>query len=208
MREQHKHAESVQHMLAVLADLVRTTDITWREAKKVLKKDHRWQLLDGLEKDEKEKLFEQHVEQLSKKKKEKFRELLDEMSVELTSSWKDVKKLIKEDVRYAKFSSSDRKCEREYREFIKDKLVVAKSDFRELLKETKIITHKSLKKITDNDQHMKDILEVLRKDKRYLQLDDIAEEREQTIVSYLEDLDKRGPPPPPTASEPSRRLVK
>ena len=60
-------------MLAVLADLVRTTDITWREAKKVLKKDHRWQLLDGLEKDEKEKLFEQHVEQLSKKKKEKFR---------------------------------------------------------------------------------------------------------------------------------------
>ena len=60
-------------MLAVLADLVRTTDITWREAKKLLKKDHRWQLLDGLEKDEKEKLFEQHVEILSKKKKEKFR---------------------------------------------------------------------------------------------------------------------------------------
>ena len=36
------------------------------------------------------------------------RELLDEMSVELTSSWKEVKKLIKEDVRYSKFSSSDR----------------------------------------------------------------------------------------------------
>ena len=86
--------------------------------------------------------------------------------------------------------------------------MIAKSDFRELLKETKIITHESLKKITDNDQHMKDILEVLRKDKRYLQLDDIAEEREQMIVSHLEELDKRGPPPPPTASEPSRRLVK
>ena len=36
------------------------------------------------------------------------RELLDEMNVELTSSWKEVKKLIKEDVRYSKFSSSDR----------------------------------------------------------------------------------------------------
>ncbi|XP_037088891.1 transcription elongation regulator 1-like, partial [Pollicipes pollicipes] len=207
-REQHKHAEAVQHMLAVLADLVRTTDITWREAKRLLKKDHRWQLMDSLEKDEKEKLFEQHIEQLSKKKKEKFRELLDELNVELASSWKDVKKQMKDDPRYSKFSSSDRKCEREYREYLKDKMVVAKSDFRELLKETKIITHESLKKITDNDQHMKDILEVLRKDKRYLQLDQIAEEREQMIVAYLEDLDKRGPPPPPTASEPSRRLVK
>ena len=37
-----------------------------------------------------------------------LRELLDEMNVELTSSWKEVKKLIKDDVRYSKFSSSDR----------------------------------------------------------------------------------------------------
>lgn len=52
------------------------------------------------------------------------------------------------------------KCEREFREFLKDKLVVAKAEFRELLQETKIVTHESLKRITENDQHMKDILEV------------------------------------------------
>jgi len=207
-REQHKHAESVQHMVALLADLVRTTDMSWREAKKLLKKDHRYSLLDGLEKDQKEAIFEEHIAQLSKKKKEKFRELLAEMNVELNSNWKDVKKLIKDDPRYCKFSSSDRKCEREYREYLKDQMVVAKADFRELLKETKVVTHESLKKVTENDQHMKDILEVLRKDRRYLQLDEIADEREQMIVAHLEELDKRGPPPPPTASEPSRRILK
>lgn len=52
----------------------------------------------------------------------------------LDSNWKDLKKEIKDDPRYTKFSSSDKKCEREFREFLKDKLVAAKADFRELLK--------------------------------------------------------------------------
>jgi hypothetical protein len=38
-----------------------------------------------------------------------FRELLDETGeVTLTSSWKEIKKLVKDDPRYSKFSSSDR----------------------------------------------------------------------------------------------------
>jgi hypothetical protein len=37
------------------------------------------------------------------------RELLDETGeVTLTSSWKEIKKLVKDDPRYSKFSSSDR----------------------------------------------------------------------------------------------------
>lgn len=73
----------------------------------------------------------------------------------LTTSWKKIRSLIKDDVRYAKFSSSDRvrtqhypfpsaipimflfcfqKCEKEFNEFMKDKMVAAKADFRELLK--------------------------------------------------------------------------
>lgn len=34
-REQHKHDEAVQHFNALLADLVRNPDSSWREAKKV-----------------------------------------------------------------------------------------------------------------------------------------------------------------------------
>lgn len=53
-----------------------------------------------------------------------------------------VKKMIRDDPRYAKFSSSERKCEKEFKEYLKDKMAAAKSDFRELLKETKTITYK------------------------------------------------------------------
>ncbi|KAF4522361.1 hypothetical protein B566_EDAN012218 [Ephemera danica] len=205
-REQHKHDEAVQHFSALLVDLVRNADLSWREAKRVLRKDSRWELAELLERDEKEKLFAQHIEQLARKKREKYRELLEETpEVTLTCSWKEIKRIIKEDPRYTKFSTSERKCEREFREYIKDKVVAAKADFRELLKETKLITHKSL---SEGEQHLKDVEETLKKDRRYLVLEYIADERRKLLMTYLEDLEKRGPPPPPTASEPSRRITK
>lgn len=74
-----------------------------------------------------------------------------------------------------------------------------------LLQETKLITHNSLKLLQENEQHIHEIEEILKKDKRYLILNYIPEERTKLILSYLEDLEKRGPPPPPTASEPNKR---
>lgn len=66
-------------MLEMVVTLqVRQADMGWREAKRMLRKDHRWELAELLDRDEREKLFNEHVEQLSKKKREKFRELLDE----------------------------------------------------------------------------------------------------------------------------------
>lgn len=40
---------------------------------------------------------------------------------------------------------------------------------------------------------------------RYLVLEHLGNERTSIVMNYLEELDKRGPPPPPTASEPTRR---
>ena len=77
-----------------------------------------------------------------------------------------------------------------------------------LLQETKLITHKSLQTVRENQSHMNEIEEILKNDKRYLVLDFIPQERTQLVLNYLEELDRRGPPPPPTASEPSRRSVK
>ncbi|KAG1680715.1 Transcription elongation regulator 1 [Nymphon striatum] len=205
-REHHKHGEAIQHFNALLTDLVRQSDLTWKEAKRLLRKDHRWELVDSLERDEKEKLFHDHIDSLAKKKKEKFRELLEETSsFSLTSSWKEVRKLIKEDSRYLKFSSSDRKCEREFKDYMRDKLVSAKADFRELLKETKYITYKSKKLCEESDQHMKETMEILKNDKRYLVFESIPDEAEKMLNGYIDDLYRRGPPPPPTASEPARR---
>lgn len=76
------------------------------------------------------------------------------------------------------------------------------------LQETKLINHKSLKLVQENEQHIREIEEILKKDRRYLVLDYMPDERTKLIVTYLEDLDKRGPPPPPTASEPTRRPTK
>ncbi|KAI5741424.1 hypothetical protein M8J76_013512 [Diaphorina citri] len=51
---------------------VRNSELTWREAKRQLRKDHRWDSADLLDRDEKEKLFNEHIEELTKKKREKF----------------------------------------------------------------------------------------------------------------------------------------
>lgn len=81
----------------------------WREVKRILRKDHRWDLAESLSREEKEKLFNEHIETLMRRKREKFRELLDETSeVSLMSTWKEIKKIIKEDPRYTKFASSER----------------------------------------------------------------------------------------------------
>ena len=44
----------------------------------MLRKDHRWEMAELLERDEKEKYFEEHKENLYKKSKEMFHKLLDE----------------------------------------------------------------------------------------------------------------------------------
>ncbi|XP_051533405.1 transcription elongation regulator 1-like isoform X2 [Myxocyprinus asiaticus] len=208
-REQHKREEAIQHFRALMSDMVRSTDASWSETRRNLRKDHRWESSSLLERHEKEKLFEEHVEALTKRKKEHFRQLLDETSmITLTTTWKEVKKIIKEDPRCIKFSGSDRKKQREFEDYIKDKYITAKADFRTLLKETKFITYRSRKFMQESDQHLKDIEKILQNDKRYLVLECVPEERRKLIMFYIEDLDRRGPPPPPTASEPTRRSTK
>ncbi|KAL7885723.1 hypothetical protein AOLI_G00060180 [Acnodon oligacanthus] len=208
-REQHKREEAVQHFKALMSDMVRSSDATWSETRRSLRKDHRWESSSLLEREEKERLFNEHIEALTKKKKELFRQLLDETAiVTLTSTWKEVKKSIKDDPRCLKFSSSDRKKQREFEDYIKDKHITAKADFRTLLKETKFITYKSRKLIQESEQHLTDIEKILQNDKRYLVLDCVPEERHKLIMAYVEELDRRGPPPPPTAFEPARRSTK
>uniref|UniRef100_A0A1A7X020 Transcription elongation regulator 1 n=1 Tax=Iconisemion striatum TaxID=60296 RepID=A0A1A7X020_9TELE len=208
-REQHKREEAIQNFKALMSDMVRSSDAAWSDTRRNLRKDHRWESASLLEREEKEKLFNEHVEALAKKKKEQFRQLLDEtIMITLTTTWKEVKKVIKDDPRCIKFSSSDRKRQREFEDYIKDKYITAKADFRTLLKETKFITYRSRKLIQESEQHLKDVEKILQNDKRYLVLECVPDERRKLIMFYIEDLDRRGPPPPPTASEPTRRSTK
>merc|ERR1712176_72766 len=209
-REQHDHTAAVNGFSALLQDLIRTPDYSWKEAKKILKKDSRWEIVTGgnLEKSERERLFDDHIDHLIAKKKDAFRSLLDELKdVPLDASFKDIKKDIKDDARYSKFSSSDKKCEKEFLAWLKDRVNLARQDYRQLLAETKLITHKSLQMIKDKEgSHMEEVEELLSKDSRYHVLEPLDDDRADILMSYLEELERRGPPPPPTASEPSRRL--
>ncbi|ODN01142.1 Transcription elongation regulator 1 [Orchesella cincta] len=205
-RDLYRHEEAVQEFQSLLADLVRTSDVTWKDVKKAAKRDRRWAAVSFLSKEEMEDLFLHHCENISRKKKQRFRELLEEAGVKLNSTWKDMRKKIKDDPRYVKFSSSERKCEREFEVYLKDKSSSMKSEFRELLKETKTLTYRSKQQIRENPHMIKDIEALLGKDKRYLIMDSMPDERHRLLVEYLDDLERKGVPPPPTASEPSRRM--
>jgi len=203
-KEIHLKEKAVQHFHALLTDMVRKPDSSWKETKRALRKDHRWSMADPLSKEEKEKLFNEHIAKLNIRKKDQFRKLLDETpELSFISSYKSIKKIVKEDPRFSKFSSSDRKREAEFNEYLNDKLASAKLDFRQLLKETHLITHRSKEQIKDSRKHLSDIIQVLKNDRRYLVLDCMEDERERLLMNYLEELYRRGPPPPPTATVPS-----
>merc|ERR1740131_754078 len=191
-RKEHLHTEMVNGFGALLTDLIRTPDYMWKEAKKVLKKDSRWESLD-LEKSEKEQLFDEHMDRLMKKKKDSYHSLLDEIKdVTLDSSFKDVKKSIRDDPRFSKFSSSEKKCEKEFYNWIKEKTQKAREDYKNLLKETKVITYKSLEQIKEKDgNHMEEIEEILSKDSRYHVMEPLNDDRADILMSYLEELEER-----------------
>lgn len=109
-REHHKKGEAIGHFNALLTDLVRNADLTWKEVKRTLRKDHRFPMVEvALEREERERLFNEHVNMLEKKKRDKFREMLDEMpSLDFGSSWKEVKRQIRDDPRYMKYNSSEK----------------------------------------------------------------------------------------------------
>ncbi|MEE6479519.1 hypothetical protein FKM82_012273 [Ascaphus truei] len=77
-REQHKREEAIQSFKALLSDMVRSSDVSWSDTRRTLRKDHRWESGSLLEREEKEKLFNEHIDALTKKKREHFRQLLDE----------------------------------------------------------------------------------------------------------------------------------
>jgi len=206
-RQKHRHDEATLHFKALLTDMVRNTDQSWSETKRQLKKDNRWDLASLLQREEKERAFNNHIDALNKKKKSAFKQLLSEVpEIKLNTRWKEAKRIktVKEDPRFTKFSSSDRKREREYDDFLKERFVNAKSDLRELLRECKLITHKTRSALKTSPDKMKEIIAMLENDKRYIDLECLEEERDEVIQNFIEELYRRGPPPPPTATEPNR----
>lgn len=140
-REQVKKEKAIENFKALLTDMVRTPDAEWKETKNNLKKDPRWN--QDIDREKKERLFQDHLRMLNKKRQAAFYTLLSDHCT-LTSTWKEVKKAVKADPRFEKICSNERKrdLEREFEDYMKEKYRTAKKEFEELLRETKLITYK------------------------------------------------------------------
>ena len=66
-----------------------------------------------------------------------------ENNVNTTSNWKDIRRKIKDEVRFQKFSSSDRRREREFNEYIQELGNKARAEFQEMLDECRLITYET-----------------------------------------------------------------
>ena len=59
------------------------------------------------------------------------------------------------------YASTVQKREREFEDYIREKYVQAKTNFRELLKENKLIDHTARRKLAENPDYMREIVSLL-----------------------------------------------
>uniref|UniRef100_A0A0N4ZTA2 Transcription elongation regulator 1 n=1 Tax=Parastrongyloides trichosuri TaxID=131310 RepID=A0A0N4ZTA2_PARTI len=186
----------------ILVEKIKKSDLSWHDAKKILREDERYEECDYLSRSDKEKYFDSHIKDLSaKRQKELFSMLNQDDRFTFVSNWSDVKKLLLFDESYSNFYSSERKLEKDFREWKDETITRLLSEFKDLLRETKIITYRSKKLAEENEQHLLDILSILEKDNRYLILNDIPMKREKIFMEYIEKLDRQGPSSPQTSTE-------
>ncbi len=77
-RKSHQKREAETNFNTLLADVVKSEIMGWKEAKKVLRKDSRWDgISDVLSRSEREALFDTYTAGLSKKAREAFLKLLN-----------------------------------------------------------------------------------------------------------------------------------
>lgn len=205
-RDAHKHSEAADMFRALLSDMVRHADATWRDVKKALRRDARWQACEALSREEKSAIFDDHLKVLMTKSREMFHKLLDDTDgIGLDASWRQVRRLIRDDPRYEKFSSHERKREREFTTWLEGRLDRARQELRRLLEECKFVTHETGRRYEESDAVRRDLVSALSKDRRYLVFEPLAAQRDRIILDYLRECEAKGPPPPPTASEPGKR---
>ncbi|KAI3382966.1 hypothetical protein SNEBB_003128 [Seison nebaliae] len=218
-RKDHNREYSEQIFRNLLIDHIKETNLEWSEIKRILKKDDRWESARDVERNRRDELIEEHSEELEKKQILIFHKLLErvleEYDLEHESnrqeeidddhnpissfqlSWKELKRLLRNNAQYERLTISN--LESEAKDFMKKRLKKAKNDFRELLEETKTITHETFDEFQTNERAvLKRICHDLNNDKRFLQLYWMNEKRTTIIREHLINLSKKGMPKPPT----------
>ena len=79
-KDQWKKSEAEENFKSLLVDLVRDPSASWNDMKRTLRRDHRWDMCELMEMNDKEKMFREHVGNLAEKRRGQFRNLLEETS--------------------------------------------------------------------------------------------------------------------------------
>ena len=79
-RDQLRRTDAERTFGNMLVDLVKDPLSSWSNTRKTLRKDHRWDVCEMIEGEEKERLFKEHVVGLQEKRRGQFRRLLEETS--------------------------------------------------------------------------------------------------------------------------------
>ncbi|VDL92502.1 unnamed protein product [Schistocephalus solidus] len=122
-RESHlrSDAESTYHSL--LVDLIKDDSLSWKEGKKILRKDNRWESVgEILPRSEREKLFMAHIDNLAKKTKDILYKFFNDCE--------------------SKNCFPMNKCENEFNSWSDEMESKAKDNFMELLKEKSFLLQK------------------------------------------------------------------
>ncbi|CAG5135466.1 unnamed protein product, partial [Candidula unifasciata] len=143
---------------------------------------------------EKLKVYSSHIDGIYKKNREILWSILDGIDLSLTTVWDTVKAQVEADPRFVSYTDNEKKRDRDYAMFMHKKFLKAKKEFRELLMETKNITHEAKAMLEKGSITMKTIEAFLQKDQRYTTLDCVSEQREQMIRAYINELSEKTQP--------------
>jgi len=190
-RDSHMRSEAEVSFNSLLVDIFKCdTNLSWKEAKKLLSKDRRWGTIkDVIPRADREGFYAVHLGNLNKKTKDVFYRILNDCeSLELSTSWKSLKKILKDDSRFQKLMTNEKKWESDYATYMEEREAKAKKDFLDLLKEKSSLILTAKRRSSEEDAFLDDILSTLQEDKRFQALESIQTQRSELLEDFLERL--------------------
>jgi transcription elongation regulator 1 len=177
--------------------------VAWVDAEARLQDDPRWDGLFALDNSVKRRLFDEHRMSLARKRTDAFAAAFDAAhGMTIGTLWDEARALVCTDPRFVRFSEDDTEREEEYTRYVRGRTERARKEYRDLLKETRSITHTTLNEVNDEETgeaRKRELLSILGRDSRYGELDSLGEAREELLNEYLVEVQRKGAPLPPTA---------
>ncbi|CAI2176109.1 15238_t:CDS:10 [Funneliformis geosporum] len=194
--------ESIREFQTLLIDLVRTHETTFELKKPDLQRDSRFHG-SGLEDKDKERLFQEHINDIYQKRLKSYYQLLDQ-HVQLDTTWLEIQSVIKDDLRSVRLSKDESLLEKLFDSYLAERIELSKKEFMELLRENQFVEYRTrMVKLSEDGAidetgaskekaralSIEEIHDVLKEDKRYLVLNSMPDIRNELITDYLDKLE-------------------